>query len=103
MTNPYLPTQIFLLFLSLAVVMSCGGQNNTSLHKDRVVGSKTIGTKHTKVFKSQPTKNGEAENVRCGMFCMIFPFEKENFWIRRHSFEFSASQKIKVNYQIVFK
>jgi len=67
MRNPYLPTQIFILFLSLAFVAYCDAQNNTSLHKDRVIGSKTIGTKHAKVFKSQPTHNGEAENVRCGM------------------------------------
>ncbi|MBL4755973.1 MAG: hypothetical protein JKY52_20570 [Flavobacteriales bacterium] len=67
MRKPYLPIQIYLLLLSLAFITACNGQDNTPLQKDKIIESKTIGTKYAKVKKTQPTINARAENVHCGL------------------------------------
>lgn len=57
---------IYLLF-SLILFTSCNRQDRTSLQNDKNTESKTIGTKHEKLIKTQLTKNGPAENVHCGL------------------------------------
>ncbi len=58
---------IYLLLFSLILFTSCIGQDRTSLQNDKNTESKTIGTKHEKLIKTQLTKNGPAENVHCGL------------------------------------
>ncbi len=55
------------MFFLLILIASCSSQNNGKIKGSEHPKSDAIGTKHEKVFKSQPTKNGDAENVRCGI------------------------------------
>ena len=65
MKKLHLGKLVYLLFLSIPFVISCTGQDTARFQKDKSIGSKKIGTKYDKVVKSQPTKNGPAENVHC--------------------------------------
>ena len=67
MRDLHFTLRCFLAMFSLAVLTSCARQNNPHLQQDVDIEKHTLGTQYEKLFKSQPTKNGEAENVRCGL------------------------------------
>ena len=51
----------------MAFITACNGQDNTPLKKDKIIESKTIGTIHAKVIKTQDRHNVQAGNVHCGL------------------------------------
>lgn len=70
--NLYIPT--FLLLFSLMFFFACKEpgkecvqKGQVNLHKSSPFAPKAIGRKHAKINKTQPTFNGLAENVHCGL------------------------------------
>lgn len=67
MKKRHLEELVYLLVLLIPFVISCTGQDNSRFQKDKHIESKTNGDQYEKIFKSQPTRNGSAENVHCGL------------------------------------